>query len=32
MTKFRKSENNNLYKKLLEIILGIDYSHLRTPV
>lgn len=28
MTKFRKSKNNNLYKKLLEIILGIDYSAL----
>ena len=27
MTKFRKSKNNNLYKKLLEIILGMDYSH-----
>ena len=28
MTKFRKSKNNNLYKKPLEIILGIDYSAL----
>ncbi len=27
MTKFRKSKNNNLYKKLLEIILGMNYSH-----
>ena len=26
--KFKKNKNNNLYKKPLEIILGIDYSHL----
>ena len=26
--KSKKNKNNNLYKKPLEIILGIDYSHL----
>ena len=26
--KIKKTKNNNLYKKPLEIILGIDYSHL----